>query len=143
MSVSILTKRGNVFEVNSEDFRLNGVVFPYQYNPHNIRPWAIGHAFGVVCVVWASCEQDAFDEMVDANYEQFIVPPDRLAEMSDEEREELVGLGNASELCDLSDAWIDEIVIDHKAEGFRLWVDIAVSLERGADRMVDDAMFNV
>lgn len=142
MSVSILTKRGNVFAVESEDFRLNDVAFPFQFNPHNVRPWAIGHAFGVVCVVWASCEQDAFDAMVDANYEQFIVSPDRLAEMSDEEREELTGLGNASELCDLSGAWIDEVVIDHKAEGFRLWVNIAVSLERGSDHMVDHAVFD-
>lgn len=37
-----------------------------QYNPHNVRPWLLhDHGFAV-CVVFASCEQDALDEAADA-----------------------------------------------------------------------------
>lgn len=143
-TITVNTKSGRSFEIQPENYRLNDACFPFGFNPHNVRPFIIGNEFGAICVVWATCEQDAFDSMVDANFEQFIVSPETIAEMSDEEREELTGLGNSSELCDLTYAWIEEVSIDYKTEhGFNTWINIAVLIERGCDSMEEEAFFNI
>src|SRR5688572_30587429 len=36
------------------------------YNPHNVRPWIIGHEHGAFAVVFASSAQDAIDETIDS-----------------------------------------------------------------------------
>ena len=47
--------------VNPRDYTAEG-----DYNPHRVRPWLLhDHGF-VLAVVFASCEQDALDEAVDA-----------------------------------------------------------------------------
>lgn len=46
--------------VNPDDYIPTG-----KFNPHHIRPWLIHNEYGVLCVVFASCEQDALDEAVD------------------------------------------------------------------------------
>lgn len=77
------------------------------FNPHNVRMWVIGHTFGPICAVWASNEQLAFDEAVDANLLDCF-----LIENPEDVTEETAYLGNASEPFDLSEAWIGEVSFD-------------------------------
>ena len=75
-----------------------------RYNPNNIRLWVIGHEFGAICAVFARCEQYAFDQACDLNQIDCL-----LSDTQDYDDEELTSLGNASELFDLSCAWIAEV----------------------------------
>lgn len=52
-------------DVEAENFLLNDVILPGAFNPHNVRPWAIGNEYRILGVVWASCEGDALDILVD------------------------------------------------------------------------------
>ncbi len=57
-------------EVELEDERIlcNDIILPFgEFNPHNVRLWVIGNEFGALGAVWASHEQDALDELVDAD----------------------------------------------------------------------------
>jgi endo-1,4-beta-mannosidase len=79
--------------VNPDDYIAKG-----DFNPHNVRPWLINNEFGTLAIVYASCEQDALDAAVDAGkMDSQQVSEEDLAEMSEEEREELLTAGNASE----------------------------------------------
>lgn len=46
--------------VNTDNFIPKG-----ESNPHNVRPWLIHNEGFIVCIVFADCEQDAWDEAVD------------------------------------------------------------------------------
>jgi hypothetical protein len=79
--------------VNPEDYTAKG-----DFNPHNVRPWLIHNEFGTLAIVYASHEQDALDVAVDAGkMDSQQVSEEDLAGMSEEEREELLTAGNASE----------------------------------------------
>ena len=87
----------------------NNVILPWEFNPHKVRLFVIGNEFGAVGAVWADCEQDALDELVDSGLgDCFLVDEKAVAEMSEEEREELAHLGNAGEWANLDYAWIRE-----------------------------------
>lgn len=95
--------------LDDEKILLNDVIFPYHidsraYNPHNVRLFVIGHEFGAMCAVWASHEQDAFDEACDAGFLEFL-----LAENQTSEDDSLASFGNASELHDVTNVWIGEV----------------------------------
>lgn len=100
----------NSFELSDDKILLNNVLFPKSidpdaaYNPHSVKAWIIGNEFGWLCMVWASNEQEAFDEAVDAN-----MLDSMLAENQDYDDESLAALGNASELFDLTYAWIHPV----------------------------------
>lgn len=99
-------------EVQIEPDRVlsNDVVLPWETHPHRIRLWCIGNEFGPVCAVWAACEQDALDEMVDSNLgNSFLVPNPNEETISEDEREEWAYLGNASEPCNLSYCWMQPV----------------------------------
>jgi hypothetical protein len=76
-------------------------ILPGDYHPHKMRLWVIGHEFGAICAVWANCEQEALDNAVDLDLLDCF-----LSEDQDYDDEELTGLGNASELFDLSMCWM-------------------------------------
>ena len=105
----------NSFELSDDKILLNNVLFPKSidpeaaYNPYNVKAWIIGNEFGGLCMVWASNERDAFDDAVDAN-----MLDSMLAENQDYDNESLAALGNASELFDLTYAWIHPV--EWKAE---------------------------
>ena len=82
-----------------------------RYNPQHIRLWAIGHEFGVLCAVFAWCEQYALDQAVDLHQLDYLMAADQ-----DYDDETLTSLGNASELFDLSHAWIAEVEFDAKRD---------------------------
>lgn len=75
-----------------------------RYNPNNIRLWVIGHEHGPLCAVFAGCGQYALDQACDLNMIDCL-----MAEDQDYDNEGLTSLGNASELFDLSYAWIAEV----------------------------------
>lgn len=104
----------NQFNLEAEHILCNNVMLPGEideasrFNPHNVRAWLIGHVYGAVCLIWASCEQDALDEAVDLNQmDCFLVPAEDLSG-TDEDYDNYAPLGNASELFDLSDMWMAE-----------------------------------
>ena len=120
------TKSGACHDIDDKDILLNDVVLPQEFNPHNVRLWIIGHEFGAICAIWASCEQDAFDEMLDAGYEQFLVE-------NPEEDQEYSYLGNAGEPCNLDYAWIEPVEFDFVRDYRTL---IALAEARGAGQSV-------
>lgn len=124
-----------IVEIEGESIICNDVILPSnvdascRYNPHNVRLWVIGHVFGAVCGVFASCEQDALDSAVDANKMDCF-----LSDAQNYDDENLTPLGNASELFDLSDAWIGEVSFD-AARDILLIVALARAAESGADTL--------
>ena len=120
-------------EIEGEHVICNDVQLPgtidasCRFNPHKVRAWLIGHTFGAVCMVFAPCEQDAMDSAVDAGKMDAFMAEDQ----SDHENEEFTALGNASELFDLSDAWLGEVTFD-PARDILLIVALARAAESGA-----------
>lgn len=85
----------------------NNVILPWEFNPHAVRLWAIGNEYGAVCAVWAACEQDALDEMIDEGLgDSFLV------EENTKEDTEYTYLGNAGEPCNLDHCWIQPVRLD-------------------------------
>lgn len=119
--VKFYSVSGNEIECKDEEFKLNDVIFPWEYNPHNVRPWVITSLYGVCGVVWGSCEQDALDALCDEGLSN--------AFLVDEETEETAGLGNASEPHDLTNCHIENVRLDEKQD-CRLIAKIAE--QRGA-----------
>jgi hypothetical protein len=82
--------------VNAEEFIPAGA-----YNPTHVRPFLL-HDHGVtICIIFASCLQDALDAAVDAGrLDGFQVSEDDLADYGPDE-EGIARLGNASEAFDI------------------------------------------
>ncbi len=117
-----------VFELDEKDILVNeDPVLPGEWRGHNTRLWVIGHEYGPIVALWATCEQYALDEMLDKGYEHFLVdePED------DPDRDLYTYLGNASEACDLSYAWIHPVKLE-KERDFTLCLAFAEA--RGAGR---------
>ena len=102
-------------KVDAEHIICNDVVFPWDFNPHNVRLWCIGNEFGVLGCVWASNEQDAFDELCDNDLSAGLMVYEPESFESEEEREEwedsICRLGNASEPHSMDYAWIQPVDI--------------------------------
>ena len=88
----------------------NDIVFPDEYNPHNVRPWLIGSECGALALVWAECEQDALGEACDNDLLNAI----RVEEVDADE--DTARLGNASEPFDLTYAWLEALVLTPQQE---------------------------
>lgn len=100
-------------ELSDERILCNDVTLPWEFNPHNTRLFVIGNEYGAVAAVWAQCEQDAFDELINSGFgDCFLVSPEAQSEATEAEREEWTCLGNAGEPCDLSYAWIQQVRLD-------------------------------
>lgn len=93
-------------DLADKDILCNDVILPQEFNPPNVRLWIIGHEFGAIVAIWASCEQDALDEMLNKGYEHFLV------DNPEPDNKEYCYLGNASEACDLTYAWIAVVDFD-------------------------------
>jgi hydroxyethylthiazole kinase-like sugar kinase family protein len=123
-------------ELEGERIICNDVMLPgaidgaSRYNPHNVRLWLIGHVFGAVCAVFASCDQDALDAACDADALDAFLAEDQ----TDHENESLTALGNASELFALSDMWMGEVAFD-AARDILLITALARAAESGADML--------
>lgn len=103
----------------------NDVSFADELHPHRMRPWIIGNEYGPLCLVWASCEQDALDEACDRDmlaglamdaetYREQCQEACADAGCADEEHkcstpDGIMLLGNASEPFDSEHAWLAEV----------------------------------
>jgi len=95
-------------EVSLPDERIltNDVTLECDFNPHNTRLWVIGNEFGALGAVWADCEQDALDELVDSDLGDGLLIDEADAD------EESARLGNASEPANLDYAWMATVKLD-------------------------------
>ena len=98
----------------SEDDVVNDSNFipsePFCFNPHNVHPFILHDAGFVVAVVFESNLQDALDSAVDADkLDRFQVSESDYAAMSEDERERLAHLGNASEPFDIEGLDVVEV----------------------------------
>jgi len=112
-------------ELENDKILCNNIIFEGEFNPHNVRLFVIGHEFGAIGAVWASCEQDALDELVDCDLgDCFLIDLEEFEKMSEEEKEQTTYLGNASEPADLSYVWIGEVEFD-KVRDFEVLMKFA------------------
>jgi hypothetical protein len=97
--------------VLGKHFSLNDVIFPWESNPHKVRPWLlsvpISNALVFGCVAWGGTEQDAMDQMADDGFlDQF-----QVEEKEVENEDNVVRLGNASEPFDVQAALLEALDI--------------------------------
>ena len=101
-------------------------ILPGDSHYYNMRLWTIGHEFGALCAVWATCEQDAIDCAVDLNLLDFLQISDSdYGAMTDDEKDEVLHAGNASEPFDQSGLWIAEVDFSDIAKNWNLLLAFA------------------
>lgn len=93
-----------------EKIMANNVILPWEFNPHNVRLWVIGHEFGAIGAVWADNEQDALDELVDHGLGECLLVQD--PKLTEEDNDQYTPLGNAGELADLTYVWTAPVIFD-------------------------------
>jgi len=94
-------------ELEPDKILANEVTLPWEGHYHGNQAWVIGNEFGAICLIWANNEQEALDEACDQGLMESF-----LSEEQDHENEELTGLGNASELHDLTYCWLLPVAWD-------------------------------
>lgn len=102
-------------ELDNDRILCNDVHLPWESHMRGgPKLYVIGNEFGAVCAVWADCEQEAFNEMVDSDLgDSFLVSEDDQKDATEAEQEEWERLGNADEPCDLTYAWIQVVGFDY------------------------------
>lgn len=127
LEFNVLPLRGGTIALSGAQCMVNNVIFSDEYNPHKVRPWIIGNEYGPLCLVWESCEQEAFDVAYDAGkLAGLSVDADKYEEQCKEECQRagceqashacntpdgIMLVGNASEPVDTEHAWIMEVVL--------------------------------
>lgn len=94
-------------ELDPKRILCNNVILPWGFNPHNVRLFVMGNEFGAMGAVWASNDQEAFDELCDADLAGGI-----MVEEGDADEDYCARIGNASEPADFTHAWIAEVRLD-------------------------------
>lgn len=119
------------FDVKDELVVTNDVTFPWEYNPHNVRPWLVVTSIGVLGLVWGSCEGDALDTLIDEDLgDSLILSEEDVKEWCADGREdEICYAGNAGEPVDLTEVYICEVIL-RPAKDIELIVALAEA--RGA-----------
>ena len=101
--IVLKAKDGYDIEVAIDRVACNNVIFPWEFNPHNVRLWVICNEYGPMGAVWADNEGDAIDELVDNDLAGGILLDDEyLTTLTDDEREDVAHIGNAGEAADLT-----------------------------------------
>lgn len=112
-------------ELAADRILCNDIRLPGEHHPYDLRLWCIGNEYGALGAVWATCDQDALDELVDSGLgDALLIDETDYANMSPEEQDECAGLGNAGEPCDLTNVWLSTVYLD-KARDFDLIVALA------------------
>jgi hypothetical protein len=95
-------------EVEDKDILTNDVTLPWDLNPNNTKLWVIGNEYSALGAVWADCEQDALDELVDQDMHGGL--------SIDEENvtDDTLRAGNHGEPIDSQYLWMGEV--DFKPE---------------------------
>lgn len=97
-------------ELEAARILCNDIVLPFERHPHNVRLFVVGNEFGALGAVWAGCEQDALDALVDAGLGDGLLVDEN--DLHDDEREDCTRLGNAGEAADLDHAWLQVVQFD-------------------------------
>ena len=97
------------YELNPKEILCNDIIFPWEYNPHKVRPFVISNEYGTLCLVWADCIQNAIDNACDLNMLNSFIVDEK--DYTEEEKNDLVHIGNAGELSDLTYMQCNEIDI--------------------------------
>lgn len=111
-------------ELDDERILCNDVVLPGENHCYNMRLWVLGNEYGPMGAVWASNEQDALDELIDADLGNGILIDEADAD-EDTER-----AGNAGEPIDTDYLWMAEVSWD-VARDYKLLFKLAEA--RGAN----------
>ena len=111
------------FNLKPDRILCNNIVFPWEFNPNNARLWIIGNEYGAVGAVWADCESDAIDELIDAGLGDGI----RIDE--EDADEDTLRAGNYGDPIDSEHLWIEAHKFD-KVRDFDLLMAFAEA--RGA-----------
>lgn len=140
------SKEQHLTTVRPQDVLCNNIIFPGEYNPHNVRPWlisiTISNTGGPQFIVWASDEQDALDEAADNGMLDCIALDDRNADErvvheddcpSNEPEldpkfvnqccnswENFARLGNAGEPFDLDNVHMEALDLDSQSKQFMM-----------------------
>ena len=131
--MDIKLENKNIVTIYDDCILTNDVIFPHEYNPHNVRPWVIFNEFGAICLVWACCEQDGLDEALDAGkLDCFLVEPEDVdsALLADGFYSHL---GNAGEICDLTYCSME--TIDLSGQDIKLIIAFAEARGGGHDNI--------
>lgn len=121
MSVELTLSDGRTVSLGLDRITANDVFFPWgRFNPHRVCLWVIGNELGPLGAVWAGCESDALDELVDAGLGDSLLLDDPAEEDDDSHC-----LGNAGEPADLTHAWMGNVDLEKS-----LTPQLAVLFER-------------
>ena len=129
--ITLTTDSGAKVEIERKRVLCNDVTLPWDYNPHNVGLWLACNEFGTMGASWATCEQDALDELCDAGLTLGCMVDNQ--NPTEEERERLCPLGNAGELHDLDNVAIEQIDLD--ACGARVLCEFAEARGACADTL--------
>jgi len=137
--IEIPVGKDNYVELEAERILCNDVVLPGESNPHKRRLWVVWNEYGALGAVWANNEEEALDELVDADLGKgLLVDADYLAGLSEEEREALAYLGNAGEAADLTNVGLEDVKLDPKhKKDLSLLLKFAEARGAGADTLDD------
>lgn len=120
--------------VELEPYRIlcNDVQFPWEHSMRNPGPklWVIGNEFGAMGAVWADCEQDALDELVNVGLAGGIL----LDKENQKPDDEATFAGNASEQIETEHLWMSTVVFD-KVRDFDLILKFAEARSAGAENL--------
>jgi len=114
-------------ELEAERVICNDIRFPWESHPYNLQLWVIGSEFGALGAVWANCEQDALDELVDKGLGESL-----LVDAADESEDD-AHLGNAGEACDLTNVWMQ--TVRFTAEDYKLIAQFAEARGSNSDNL--------
>jgi hypothetical protein len=100
-------------ELEPERILCNDVTLPTESHPYNMRLWVLGNEYGAMGAVWASCGQDAIDELIDVGLaDGILIDEESQARLTDDDCQELSRGGNAGEPYDNTHLWIAEVAWD-------------------------------
>jgi hypothetical protein len=126
-------------ELENERILCNDIRFPWESHPRNLRLFVIGNEYGALGAVWADCEQDALDELVNSGLGDGLLLDEETFKdyLEDEDRTEAISyLGNAGEPADLEHCWIGRVEFD-KVRDFDLILKFA-ELRGSGGKTLDD-----
>lgn len=134
--VTLHTAMGE-FALEPERIATNDVALPGEGTYRLPKLWVLGNEYGALGAVWAVSMDEAFDELVDCDLGAgLLVDDEYVASLSDEERDALGTLGNASEYADVTHAWAAEVQWQ-PARDWYLLCKLAEARGAGSDLLSD------
>jgi hypothetical protein len=108
---------GQYVQLDDDRCLCNDICFGHEYHPHHPVPWMIGNEYGMLCLVWASNEQDALDIAADAGMLDGLAMEEKDVEYDDDGNEiNTMRLGNTSEPFCSDYAWMHKVRLTHEQE---------------------------